>query len=70
MANPKVATRRPEYMPQYPWCCHLCQEMSQLRVLSCNAPEQTKVMAISFIREIEKIANDRYGGVQIANLFD
>jgi len=71
MARRKPAARRPQYDVGHRWCCHVCQEVHQLRCAAVTAPLlEDRMLAVSFVQEIAEIANGRYLGVDLSNLFD
>lgn len=65
------APRRPEYGPGGQWCCRICQEMHQLNCAAITGPTvEDRLLAASFRLYVADIANGKYLGVQLGNLFD
>lgn len=69
----KAAPRRPDYMPQHPWCCCACREWHQLKTFTAKAriDDPGRLMpAIRISGAYLAISNGRYGGVELEQLFD
>lgn len=68
---PRLAERRPLYAGHGPTCCAVCREVAQLACfIDTAAPPAARAVATEILGAISMIDLGRYGGVEVADLFD